>query len=343
MNQESSSCVDLNKVCTVLAKISSVQVLVEKEVGAKDFPTALHLMKLGDLQGELGATIYNFLDDEIENESTQVWSGLIDGEYPVHVNEYHGVYWVWAMEYDSVGYFLDEATAVSYVELNWDNVCEDGTERDDEDEGDSQDNVDTRDKTGQMGKNSFINSEQESMQPHDFLFKTYSIIINHPFEEERLGGRYSADILKLSVNDASSLGKARVSAICMILSLCYRAATEAFFEIYGKGDGSPGQEDAMAKLFESIVEARRGRSDLPAYVDATYFPRWHKRYQGSVKDKGSQSLKYAALTTFSQQATFQYEDEPRIDASEDLILFLGDEIYNNYASGLRDLLGPSVL
>ena len=50
MNQESSSCVDLNKVCTVLAKISSVKVLVEKEVGAKDFPTALHLMKLGDLR-----------------------------------------------------------------------------------------------------------------------------------------------------------------------------------------------------------------------------------------------------------------------------------------------------
>lgn len=144
MEQGSSDCVQLAAACVVLSKSSLVQALVKKSVGAKDFPTALALMKTGKLEGNIGGSVHDLLTDTIQNESTKVWAGFIHhphDDYSLVVNEYHGVYWVHAIEYEPVGYFLDEDSAVAFARSNWENVYEDGEEPDDEDESVDDDGV----------------------------------------------------------------------------------------------------------------------------------------------------------------------------------------------------------
>ena len=109
MEMNSSDCVTLDAASKVLAKSRAVQ--------------ALMLMKLGTLDGDLGADIHDLLVDAIRNDAKVVWSGLIrqpHDDYPIQVNEFHGVFWVWAMEYDPVGYFLSKQDAVSYARSSWD-------------------------------------------------------------------------------------------------------------------------------------------------------------------------------------------------------------------------------
>lgn len=133
MEQVSSDCVQLPAACVVLSESREVQALVKESVGAKDFPTALALMKAGKLQGNIGASIHDLLTDTIRNDSIQVWSGFIHhphDDYSLTVNEYHGVYWVHASEFDPVGYFLDTDSAVAFARTNWDNAFENGEEPD---------------------------------------------------------------------------------------------------------------------------------------------------------------------------------------------------------------------
>lgn len=121
----------------VLSKSRIVQAFVKKELGAKNFPTALALMKAGKLEGNIGDSVHDLLTDSIQNASTQVWTGFIHhphDNYSLMVNEYHGVCWVDAMEYDPIGYFLDQDSSVAFARSNWENVYEDGEgpEADDE-------------------------------------------------------------------------------------------------------------------------------------------------------------------------------------------------------------------
>jgi hypothetical protein len=125
----SSDCVDLGEACKVLAKNHSVVTLLKKEVGDKDFPQALEMMKSGKLDGDLGASVHDFFLDSINNEAVPIWSGFIfqdNDRWPIRVNEYHGIFWVWALESESVGYFLDANRAISFARSNWENVYEDG-------------------------------------------------------------------------------------------------------------------------------------------------------------------------------------------------------------------------
>ncbi len=125
----SSDTVDLADACKVLARSDSVQTLLKEQVGSDGCAEALRLMKAGNLDGDLGATVHDLFLDAIENDATTVWSGFIHNDsdnWPVRVNEYHGVFWVWAVESDPVGYFLDQASAISFARANWDNVYEDG-------------------------------------------------------------------------------------------------------------------------------------------------------------------------------------------------------------------------
>lgn len=143
MDKDSSSdTVDLADACKVLAKSRSVQALLKEEVGSDSYPEAHKLMKAGKLDGDLGATVHDLLLDTIEDQATTVWSGFIHNDsdnWPVRVNEYHGVFWVDALESEPVGYFLDKACAISFARSNWDNVYEDGEDpEDDESEGDDE-------------------------------------------------------------------------------------------------------------------------------------------------------------------------------------------------------------
>jgi hypothetical protein len=122
MEKNSSDCVDLDDACKMLVKSRAVQALIKKTVGEKTLQEALRQMRDGNLDDDLGADIHNLLIDTIRNEAEEVWSGVIHqphDDYPIQVNGYHGVYWVWAMEYDPVGYFLDKKSAISYAMENW--------------------------------------------------------------------------------------------------------------------------------------------------------------------------------------------------------------------------------
>ena len=106
-------------------------------VGAKAFLATLALMQAGKLDGNIGDNIRDLLSDAIENDATAIWTGFTHhprGDYPLVVNEYHGVYWVHAMEFDPVGYFVEEFAAVSFAYSNWENVYQDGEKPDDDDE-----------------------------------------------------------------------------------------------------------------------------------------------------------------------------------------------------------------
>lgn len=125
----SSETVGLAEACKVLAKSDYVQALLKEQVGSNGYVEALRLMKAGNLDGDLGATVHDFFLDAIQNDATTIWSGFIHDEnddWPVNVNEYHGVFWVSALEYDPVGYFLNSKSAIVYARSAWENVYEDG-------------------------------------------------------------------------------------------------------------------------------------------------------------------------------------------------------------------------
>jgi hypothetical protein len=92
--------------------------------------SVMAMMKAGNLEGAFGDEVYDFLDDEIENEAQTAWSGSVGGSDEgkdnavddsrlVEIREYEGIYFVWALEEDPVGYFLNHEDAKSYVVLNW--------------------------------------------------------------------------------------------------------------------------------------------------------------------------------------------------------------------------------
>jgi hypothetical protein len=129
MQMSSSMCADLDTACQVLARSRRVQSLVKEAVGIENFSTAHKQMKLGKLEGPVGDIVHDLLLDTIQNDATPVWTGFIrqpHDDYPVHVNEYRGVFWVWAMEYDPIGYFLEKDSAIDFARSNWDNVHESG-------------------------------------------------------------------------------------------------------------------------------------------------------------------------------------------------------------------------
>lgn len=136
MDQGSPDCVDLDAACEALAESAEVKALVRKKVGQKNLATAIAQMQAGKLEGPLGDMLRDFLSDTIEYESEAVWSGLIPqeyDEYSVTVMEFHGVFWVQAMEHDPIGYFLSQDQAVSFTLSNWDDVHEADEEPDEED------------------------------------------------------------------------------------------------------------------------------------------------------------------------------------------------------------------
>ena len=132
----SSDCVDLKDACKVLAKSRLVQTFLEKEVGSKNYSKALEMMNAGELEGDLGSKVHDLFLDVIVNDAITIWSGFIHQEhdnYPIEVKEYHGVFWVWALDSDSVGYFLDANAAILFAKSNWDNVYEDREDLDEDD------------------------------------------------------------------------------------------------------------------------------------------------------------------------------------------------------------------
>lgn len=125
--------VELTGVLDKLAKSEFARKRVLEEFGATDGAVANDMIHRGDLTGVLGDRVHDFFADEIENEATAIWSGVIfdpddegnvDSEFPVGISEYCGVFFAWSLESDNAGYFLTLEDARGYVFSNWDNVRE---------------------------------------------------------------------------------------------------------------------------------------------------------------------------------------------------------------------------
>jgi len=117
-------------IIPVLASSKRAKSSLKKALGNE----AVEMLKSHRLEGDLGDDIYSFFVHEIHEEGNEneVWRGIIftdpddeenvDAQYPVGVCNYEGVYFVWALEYDDVGYFLDRKYAINYALTNWDVV-----------------------------------------------------------------------------------------------------------------------------------------------------------------------------------------------------------------------------
>lgn len=110
-----------------LARSKKLRQSMAAHFGDVEVIAALAMMRAGRLEGSLSGRVHDFLSDELVNECAVAWNGLIPGseyDYPVCVHSYAGIFHVWALEYDSVGYFLCLADAKDYVYMNWDEVRE---------------------------------------------------------------------------------------------------------------------------------------------------------------------------------------------------------------------------
>jgi hypothetical protein len=122
VEQGHQGTVTLEAAGPVLARSRSVKALLAKNLNPHDLLAALSMLKSGSLEGDLGESVHDMLVDAIENDAKIVWEGVIPGsefEFPVNVQSYEGVFCVWAMEYDKVGYFLSQSSAVDYIHGNW--------------------------------------------------------------------------------------------------------------------------------------------------------------------------------------------------------------------------------
>ncbi len=127
------TCYELSsiQVLTTLGQSRNACDALSRAIGADQSESAIQMLQSGALTGELGLDIHIFFEDEIVEASKTVWEGVTfdpddednpDTNYPVRIQEYEGVFYVWALEFDDVGYFLSLEDAKSEVFGNWEFV-----------------------------------------------------------------------------------------------------------------------------------------------------------------------------------------------------------------------------
>ena len=186
-------------------------------------------------------------------------------------------------------------------------------------------------------------------QDHLIFFRSaFEETIPHSFQESRLWSQQAAERLGIAPDDEASLNKFRVSAISLVLFVTLRGIHEAFLRNFQHGFRSrEGLQSVLIKsavLFHALVsdEVKKAQQ-LPAYADAHYFSRWWLRYDEKALAPNAQPLRPSTLTMFLMQATFTYEIEPRIEATDTAILAQAEEVYDNYVIGLRNHFGTEIL
>ena len=102
----------------------TIPILAESERARNDLRTSLgteavEMLLSGKIEGSLGDAIYDFFTDIIQNDSETVSEFELPNGYPVGVNKYEGVYYVWSVDYWDTGYFLSEESANKFIAMNW--------------------------------------------------------------------------------------------------------------------------------------------------------------------------------------------------------------------------------
>lgn len=117
----------LEAVLPILVKSSRASSGLLQVIGEENAKSAFEMMSAGKLEGRLGDEIHDFFLDEIVNESESVLVAEIidtDNVYPITVHEFEGVFFVWSLEEDPVGYFTSFEKAKEFALSNWDNAQE---------------------------------------------------------------------------------------------------------------------------------------------------------------------------------------------------------------------------
>jgi hypothetical protein len=99
----SCNAVPLDEVLSILAKSTRVESRLRTTFGLKESELALEMLRQAKLAGDLGASVHDFLSDEIANEAEEVLTLYARGSfgaYPVSVMGYEGAFFVQAPEFD---------------------------------------------------------------------------------------------------------------------------------------------------------------------------------------------------------------------------------------------------
>jgi hypothetical protein len=107
--------VTIEEALPKLAKSKTAQEALRSSLGEE----AVKMLLSGTLEGDLGDSICDFFDDEILNSSETAWTGKLAGSYPIGINKYEGVYYVWSVDYWNTGYFLSKKAAKDFISMNW--------------------------------------------------------------------------------------------------------------------------------------------------------------------------------------------------------------------------------
>lgn len=116
--RRSDGTVTLEKALPVLVKSKKLHSILRKEFGSSKAKVMISMMRERGFSGDAGDELYDFLMDQIHNESETVWHGVSmtsDNEYAIGINGYCGIYYVWEVEMEEVGFFLDIEDAKSFV------------------------------------------------------------------------------------------------------------------------------------------------------------------------------------------------------------------------------------
>ena len=117
--------VELEETLSTLVLNEQAQKDLKSKFGSEQYDAVIAMMTSGCFEGILGDELHEWLLDTIKNNAEVAWEGTIASGsefYPVRVYQYSGIFFVWALEYDDVGYFLSEHEAKDFIYFNWDNV-----------------------------------------------------------------------------------------------------------------------------------------------------------------------------------------------------------------------------
>jgi hypothetical protein len=120
-----STCRTLEECGPTLASSQAVRKRLRGALGPADAESAVRMLATGRFEDDLGGKLHDLLTDEISCGADTVWSGRMGSEddpFGVYVRGYEGVYFVHAIEYDPVGYFLRPQDAVDYIFSTWDDA-----------------------------------------------------------------------------------------------------------------------------------------------------------------------------------------------------------------------------
>lgn len=185
----------------------------------------------------------------------------------------------------------------------------------------------------------------EEKGPIDFAQEVLANILPFPFQDQHLNNRELGE--RLELQDSASAAKFQVVCMCFTLFLIKRSLREALVMKFGSAFKDVLDFNKLAldadDLADSMIAQQLKRSDLPSYFDLEYFERWDRRYHEAARDSATRNLRQPTLNTALLQATFSYESEDAVDASDALMLVEFSRIYDAYVQELRNMLGDECL